>query len=536
MTPSDEETDLCEQATTALAEGNLHKAAEICKSLLVSFPTSARGYALTSSLFQATGNYRKACDYSAIATQLDDCVMQYHLQQGHMLYILKHYEQAEGAFRRAVSLSDEDMEACRWLGNSLAAQERFDEAREWFAKARVQDAPAAIIDQATCEMQSGDHDKAEKILSDVIAQKPHNAQAHFVLALLAIYASEFERAETHLRKALAIDMRHTQAHFYLSLILAESGEEKLAMERLLQTLSLEPTHIPSLLLLGSIFMKSGVYDSSEKAFNHVLALAPDHLLGWYSLLELLHEQDRGKEGLARLSETLPRIANPGPLKHMRALFAGDVPPAAPKEFVAAFYDAFADMFEPWVVAASEAPHIEALLKELRALPELKGKKHLSLLDIGCNTGLLAQKLAITCAIFVGIDVSPAMLRIARRSKRYDVLYDLDLIDYVGGSETVFDLVISTGALRWVGNLQPFFHAVRGVMHQGSILAFTLDKERSTLAYSVANHGRYSHHLSYVQDMAESAGFELLSHKEWSPKEGDDMLPRHLFFFKKMTVH
>ena len=124
--PSDENA-LCNAVEAALVEGDLHKAVDLCKSLLMSFPQSARCYSLTSSLFKATGNYRKAFDYSSIATGLDTCVATYHLQQGELLYILKDYTQALAAFERASCIS-RDSNSSRWIGKCLVALERFEEA------------------------------------------------------------------------------------------------------------------------------------------------------------------------------------------------------------------------------------------------------------------------------------------------------------------------------------------------------------------------------------------------------------------------
>ncbi|MDX2073093.1 MAG: tetratricopeptide repeat protein [Alphaproteobacteria bacterium] len=537
MTPPQDENLLCDEASAALARGDLHKAADMCKSLLVAFPQSARGYHLTASLFQATGNYKKAYDYSSIAAGLDDRVAQYHMQQGQMLYILKEYAQAGEAFGRAVEISGQAAEPCRLLGNTLVAQERFDEAKRWFEKARLAAEPVDTrIDEAECALQSGELEAAEALLSDYLGAYPQSAQAHYMLALLAIYVQELDRAQDLLQAAVENDPRHGQAHFYLALLCAEGGDEQGAVKRLLQVLENEPTHLSSLLLLGGIFMKLGDFPSAEKAFSHVLALCPDHLLAWYSLLELLQVEGRGREGVQRLGEVMQTMDKSTALLHLRALFSGDVPPCAPRAFVAAFYASFVEMFEPWVVATGQTPHLETLVKSLRALPQLQEKRYASLLDLGCGTGVASRLLADFAAIRVGVDVSPHMLKIARRSKGYDVLYELDMVEYALGSETLFDVVLAAGALRWSGNLQPFFHAVRGVMHKDSILACLFEKELSTLAYSVANHGRYSHHLSYIRDVSQAGGLELVSHQEIVSKDQEQAVTRHLCFFKKMTIH
>jgi len=533
-----DESELCEKAHVALATGDLHQAADLCKSLLVSFPRSAKAYHLTSTLFRATGNYKKAHDYSAIAAELDANAISYHIQQGEMLYLMRDFEHALHIFERASKLGEPDSTLCCWMGKCLSELERFEEARKWFARTRGTE---AMIARAQCDLQAGDVADAETLLNAVISDDQKSAEAHYMLAIAGMYMADLERVEMLLRKTLEIDPAHALAHFYLAMILAENGDVQGAADRLLQALQIEPTHLPSLLVLGGIFMQCGDTDASEKAFTHVLALAPDHPLAWYSMLELLHQNGRGREAMTRLSEVIAAVGSAATLRHLRALYNGDVPPHAPKEFIASFYGAFIDMFEPWIVGSADAPHVAELAAELRKLPELEGKKHLSLLDLGCGTGILAHKLSDILAIVVGVDVTPQMLKIARRSGHYDVRYELDIQDYVTGSETIFDVVLSTGALRWSGNLQPFFHAVRGVMHKDSILGFMLDKEPSTLAYSVANHGRYSHHLSYVCDVAGSEGFRLVKHKEWSYTPEDDKLlkesfTRHIFFFKKMIVH
>lgn len=533
------EEELYEETDKALKKGDLHRAADLCKSLLTSFPKSAHSYYLTSSLFRATGNYRKAYDYSAIASDLDARVAQYHVQQGEMLLLLKEYAESLMAFQRAAAISDTDKRLCRGMANCLMALERFDEAKHWLAKAHGEmGSLEAMVDEAQCDTQAGDYDHAEKLLSQCIAMDPSCAHAHYLLSLLSIVSGEFDRAQVLLRKASSLDGAHVGAHFYLALLLAEESDMQGAADRLLQALSLDPTHVPSLLLLAGLFMQTGNIAESEKAFTHVLALVPDHILAWYSLMELMHDHGRGREAVQRLGEVIAALPNMSVLRHMRALFSGDVPPMAPVPFITAFYEAFFDMFEPWLIASSDAPHVQEFASAIRRLPSLQDKKHLSVLDLGCGTGVLASKLSDISAITVGVDVSRSMLKLARRRKCYDVLYDLDIIEYIVGSETVFDLIVSTGALRWIGNLQPFFFAVRGVMHQDSVLACMFDKELSTLAYSVANHGRYSHHLSYICDVAAAEGLQLLQQKEWVwEADGEDnRIVRHMLFFKKMTVH
>ncbi len=533
-----EQSVLCEKAREALNRGDLHGAADACKSLLVNFPDLAQGYHLTSILFQATGNYQKAHDYSAMAAQLDSCVVRYHLQEGQILFIIKEYAQAQAAFERALELESSRAESYVWLGKSLVAQEKFAQARECFSLAREAGHLADIgIDEAACDIQCGDYETAKKRLQESLADNQPNAQIYEMLAFIALYEREFSTAETLFRKALQVDNNRAQSYFYLALFCCGSDQLSFALDYLLKALAADPVHLGSLLLLGNLFIQSGDIIAAEKAFIHVLALCPDHILAWYGLLELWKNSGCLRKNIKKLNDTLHILPDSLPLKHLRALFNEDVPAAAPAYFICAFYGAFCDLFAPWLSATAATSHLRQLVNMVKALPQLGKQQYISLLDLGCGTGVVAELLADICGISVGVDITPQMLAIARRSKKYDALYEMDMIEYMQSSDSSFDLVIAAGALRWIGNLQPFFHAARAVMRPEGLLAFILDKEHSSLAYSVADCGRYNHHETYIHDTAQSEGLQIIAHHEFQDAESSSYKQiRHLFIIKKMTIH
>lgn len=538
MAPLRDESTLYDEALAALARGDLKQASTLCQSLFEGMPISARGYFLMSSLFKATGNYRKAYDYASLATQMDSCVASYHLQQGMILFVLKSYEQAFASFERAASLDGANAEACVWAGDCMKALERYDEAHGWYARAKnVAPTEKVMLAEAECYLQAGDYAHATAQVEACIDAHAYSAQAHYLRAMCALSANDVSRAQLALTKALSLDATHVNSHFYLALVTLAAGDDAHAIAQALQALTHMPTHVPSLLLLGNIFIKKGDSESAIKAFSHVLAMVPDHVLVWQQLMQLYATQNRLAEGQERLKETIGRMDNPVALRHIRALHRSDVPPYAPKEFVSAIYDQLATAFEYWLMAASDTRHIEHIAEALCEREELAGKRHLAVLDIGCNIGKMAQALSDITAIRVGVELSPEMAKLARRSKCYDVVYEWDALDYVMGSEATFDLVVSTGALRWMGNLQPFFHGVRNVMHMHSLFAFVVSKEHSSLAYTVAQDGRYHHNIAYIQDVAQAEGFTLLHHQEllWFDAE-DGVISRHLFILKKMTLH
>lgn len=96
--------------------------------------------------------------------------------------------------------------------------------------------------------------------------------------------------------------------------------------------------------------------------------------------------------------------------------------------------------------------------ELLALPE-DGVPRL-LLDIGCGSGLSGEALSRAGHMWVGMDISPAMLDVAReREVEGDVLLS-DIGEGVPMRNAVFDGAVSISALQWLCNADKSHHDPR----------------------------------------------------------------------------
>src|SRR5262249_18611758 len=96
--------------------------------------------------------------------------------------------------------------------------------------------------------------------------------------------------------------------------------------------------------------------------------------------------------------------------------------------------------------------------ELLALP---ANRACYLLDLGCGSGLSGEILDENGHYWVGLDIAPAMLRVARDR---DICGDLALLDLGGAGVPfragVFDGAISISTLQWLCNADHASHDVR----------------------------------------------------------------------------
>ncbi len=123
------------------------------------------------------------------------------------------YEQAEEAFRRALSYGGTDKSLPSYLAASLLGQARPDSAAEQLAPA-VEQKPrrsATRIRHALTLWSAGQPDEAIQSLRDGIQRNPERAELHFQLGTLLASLEKYEEAELRFAQALNIDRDHTEA-------------------------------------------------------------------------------------------------------------------------------------------------------------------------------------------------------------------------------------------------------------------------------------------------------------------------------------
>jgi predicted TPR repeat methyltransferase len=160
-----------------------------------------------------------------------------------------------------------------------------------------------------------------------------------------------------------------------------------------------------------------------------------------------------------------------------------------------------------------APMILRQLADLLLAPD---KRTLSILDLGCGTGLAGASFAELALRLDGVDLSPRMVTLARERGLYDALDVGDLEIVLGASGRTYDLILAADTFVYLGDLGPALAgAHRRLKPQGHFL-FTVEKAVQGL-YALGEKRRYRHSEAYLRGAAEHAGFEIMGMMECSPR-------------------
>lgn len=177
---------------------------------------------------------------------------------------------------------------------------------------------------------------------------------------------------------------------------------------------------------------------------------------------------------------------------------------APASYVRALFDDYAERFDQHLMVdlAYAAPNrVRNIVGQCldRVVPIA--------VDLGCGTGICGPLFRSITEHLIGVDLSPAMLEIARKRKIYDVLIEADIVRYLRGRQGEFDLCVAADVLVYLGDLRPLLTAVAVALRPDGYLAFTVE---STLErdWVLQRTGRYAHNREYLQLLAQQCGFQV----------------------------
>lgn len=303
----------------------------------------------------------------------------------------------------------------------------------------VPDRPSTLLNLAAVQLKLLRPQAALDAVAQVLAIEPKSGEAWFhhgcamtQLGQAEVALESFEHAGAFIRNSAEPWFRHGQ-------LLQGLDRDENALRSYERAVAADEHFAPAWSNIGTLLRELGRLDEAAHAFSRARGCGADAQLHDYYLAAVGH---------------------------------GTVPKAAPARYVETLFDEYADSFAGHVVdVLGYRAHtmLSGALKEFA--PDRKFSRAV---DLGCGTGLLGSLLQPITQHLIGVDLSTQMLVEAKASGAYDLLVQQELVEFLNGEHSTFDLVAAADVLIYVGDLSAAFAAVHRVLSADGIFCFSVE--------------------------------------------------------------
>jgi predicted TPR repeat methyltransferase len=283
-----------------------------------------------------------------------------------------------------------------------------------------------------------------------------------------------------------------------------------AVATLREAAYLAPQALDVTLALAGALAGIGALPLAIAEYQRAARQAPDDFRANWEMAKLWSEVGEWDKALdlARIAAELGADRE-AMLHWIRGLDRARVAPRHSEAFVRHLFDQFSTDYDSRMTGrlGYAAP---AHLRTLADLYLGPGTSELSILDLGCGTGLSGKAFAGMAAWMHGVDLSPKMLSQAAQTGLYDQLDRADIEIWLDAKiERQFDLVLAADVLVYLGRLDAVFKGVAHKLKPGGLFLFSVECG-GPKDFVLGPKNRYAHSKTYLHNLAQLNAFEVAS--------------------------
>ena len=268
--------------------------------------------------------------------------------------------------------------------------------------------------------------------------------------------------------------------------------------------------------LGVRFSEKEKWYDAFFRFKIVMFLSPNYPQARYNLACCyynLGKLDKAKTELLQVLKETPGHA--GAIFMLGAIDPMAVPPeqrpqTMPLEMVIKYFTSVAPDYNQ-TEAQSQYRAGKVVAEHLK--PLLPENTNLTVVDLGCGTGIASIPYRGIAAHMIGVDVTPAMVSQAAfvaqdGNPLFEKVIEADITALGDMLEArSADVVLLVNVAPYLGKLEAVLETAARIIKTDGLLAITLEPYSLREGFgTVANTGRFGHSAHYVKQQAEAQGF------------------------------
>ncbi len=350
-------------------------------------------------------------------------------------------------------------------------------------------------------------DQAVPLYEQILSIHPDADLVRYNLGLALYALEEFTAAAAAFLGAAAIHPDDPDYWFNGGLALKQSGAFSQALEAYGKAYLLQPEDEDILFNMGCCYQAAGQRSDAMAAYEKVLALSDQHCSALSNLAYCAHLEG-AYEKAAGLYRRLLRVRP----DHMAAGYMLDAlegknTATPPPEYIQQLFDGYSGSFDQDLVE-NLSYRVPALLAGLLQQAIGPGHGDKKVVDLGCGTGLSGRAVVEYASFLIGVDLSAKMVREAEKKGCYDELAVGEVVDFLRQQSEPADLLLAADVLTYLGDLEPLFQAAFATLQPGALFCFSTERGEGD-GWQLRPTGRYGHGRSYIRQLAERTGFEIL---------------------------
>jgi len=229
-----------------------------------------------------------------------------HNDLGNVLLARGRYKEAFNSFRKALTFRPNHPLLLTNLGNALQLQGEIEQAIDWFNKAIKQDPnfTGAHNNLGNALRDLGRFQEAVAAYKRAITISPDYADTYYNLASVLVQLDELEEAISNFEKAIEIDPGHQGAYNGLGNALAFQGEMDRAVTAYRKAIEINPRHKYAHNGLGNVLSDMGEMDEAITSYRKAIKIDPAHKEAYNGLGKALSSMGEIENAIAAYRKAL----------------------------------------------------------------------------------------------------------------------------------------------------------------------------------------------------------------------------------------
>ena len=283
-----------------------------------------------------------------------------------------------------------------------------------------------------------------------------------------------------------------------------------ALEEAREAVSLNPNVAVAVLVLGETLLAVEALPTAIAELQRALRLDP----GLMRARELIAAAWLKAGEADKALENLRELENP-PSEMIAACEVIKTAPRSDPGYVRHLFDQFSADYDQRMIGqlAYAAPQI---LFDLAGMV-VPRRENLSILDLGCGTGLAGALFKVLAARLDGVDLSPAMIAKARARGIYTSLDVGDLETSLSAPNRSYDLILAADTLVYLGDLAAVFGGAHNALAPDGAFLFTVETAEGE-GFELGPKRRWRHSEAYLRRLAEQSGFTITGFVAAAPRQ------------------